>query len=50
MNQRGTVMIVFVSGQISSLSRRTMSPVGFALRIQGLLEERKHVSWTSNGS
>ena len=34
MNRRGVVVIVFVSGQISSPSRRTTNPVGFALRIQ----------------
>ena len=43
----GVAMIVFVSGQISSLSWRTTNPLGVALRIQGLLEGRKHISWKS---
>ena len=48
LNWRGVVVIVFVSRQISSWNRRTTNPVGFAFRIQGLLEGRKHINWMLN--
>ena len=48
LNRRGVVVIVFVSRQISSRNRRTTNPVGFAFRIQGLLEGRKHINWMLN--
>ena len=48
LNWRGVVVIVFVSRQILSWNRRTTNPVGFAFRIQGLLEGRKHINWMLN--
>ena len=46
-NRRGVAVIVLVSGQIPTRSWRTTNLLGFALRFQGLLAGRKHVSWKS---